>query len=176
VDSLNVGRTQTDSALEASSFTDLYRTHARDVYRFALYLSGDPMLAEDIVSETFLRIWDSAVVRRETVRGYLFTIARNVFLHDVRRMRRQDPLEDRHTVAATVVRELESKEDLHATLAALQTLPEADRSALLLHAREGISYEEIARVLGLSLSAVKVKIHRARLYLAERRKGLVRCK
>jgi RNA polymerase sigma-70 factor (ECF subfamily) len=142
-----------------------------------LYLSGDPTLAEDIVSETFLRIWDSAaVVRRETVRGYLLTIARNIFLHDLRRTRRQDPLEDSHTVAATVVRELESREDLGATLAALQTLPEADRSALLLHAREGVSYEEIARVLGLSLSAVKVKIHRARLYLAERRKGTAPCK
>ena len=172
-----MGRTQTDSSLKATSFTDLYQVHARDVFRFALYLSGDPTLAEDIVSETFLRIWDSAaVVRRETVRGYLFTIARNVFLHELRRTRRQDPLEDSHTVAATVVRELESREDLEATLAALQTLPEADRSALLLHAREGISYEEIARVLGLSLSAVKVKIHRARLYLAERRKGIVRCK
>ena len=166
-----------DGSLEPSSFADLYRTHAGDVYRFALYLSGDPALAEDIVSETFLRIWDSAtVVRRETVRGYLFTIARNLFLHDLRRTRRQEPLEDSHAVSATAVRELASKEDLADTLAALQTLPETDRSALLLHAREGISYEEIARVLGLSLSAVKVKIHRARLFLAERRKGVVPCR
>ena len=177
MDSLSVGRLETEGSQKAASFADLYRAHAQDVYRFAFYLSGDSTRAEDIVSETFLRIWDSAaVVRRDTVRGYLFTIARNVFLHDLRRSRRQDPLEDIHTVAATVVRELESREDLRATLAALQTLPEADRSALLLHAREGVSYEEIARVLGLSLSAVKVKIHRARFYLAERLKGIVQCK
>jgi RNA polymerase sigma-70 factor (ECF subfamily) len=177
VDSLNVGKADTDGSLKASGFTGLYRTYAGDVYRFALYLSGDPALAEDIVSETFLRIWDSAtVVRRETVRGYLFTIARNVFLHDLRRARRQDPLEDNHAVSATAVRDLESREDLAHTLAALQTLPETDRSALLLYAREGVSYEEIARVLSLSLSAVKVKIHRARLFLAERRKGMVPCK
>ena len=69
---------------------------------------------------------------------------------------------------------LESKENLRDTLAALQLLPETDRTALLLRAQEGVSYEEIARVLGLSLSSVKVKIHRARLRLAEHRiKGAV---
>jgi|SRR5665213_192945 len=125
-----------DRTLKASGFTELYRDHAREVYRFALYLSGDPALAEDIVSEVFLRIWDSAaVVRMETVRGYLFTIARNVFLHDLRRKQKQDPIEDNHSIAATVVtptivRELESKKDLRDTLAALQTLPETDRAAL----------------------------------------------
>lgn len=139
-----------------------------------MYLSGDPALAEDIVSETFLRIWDSAAaVRMETVRGYLFTIARNVFLHHVRRTRKQESLEESHLVAATTVRDLESKDDLRDTLAALQTLPETDRTALLLRAQEGVSYTEIARVLGLSLSSVKVKIHRARLWLAERRKGAI---
>jgi RNA polymerase sigma-70 factor (ECF subfamily) len=167
-----------DRSQKATTFADLYRNHAREVYRFALYLSGDPALAEDIVSETFLRVWDSAVtVRMETVRGYLFTIARNLFLHDLRRKRKQDPLENRPAIAATAAREAESrllqKEDLRDTLAALQMLPESSRTALLLRAHEGLSYEEIARVLGLSLSSVKVKIHRARLWLAERRKGAV---
>src|SRR5271170_5952682 len=101
----------TSETPKAASFTELYRSHAREIYQFAYYLSGDPALAEDIVSETFLRIWDSsASVRLETVRGYLFTIARNLFLHDLRRKRKQDPLEDRHAVRATVVSDLESKE------------------------------------------------------------------
>ena len=155
-----------------SGFTDLYRSHAGAVYRFALYLSGDPSLAEDIVSETFLRVWDSTVeVRMETIRGYLFAIARNLFLHELRRRRRQDRLEDCHVVEATAPRELEAREDLLDTVAALMELPESSRAALLLRAHEGVSYEEIARILGMSLSAVKVKIHRARLSLAERRKG-----
>ena len=167
--------TEPQRSLKASSFTELYRNHAREVYRFALYLSGDPALAEDIVSETFLRIWDcSSAIRMETVRGYLFTIARNVFLHDLRHQRKQDLLEESHSVASTVLQDIESKENLRDTLAALQALPEIDRAALLLRADEGVSYEEIARVLGLSLSSVKVKIHRARLKLAERRsKGAV---
>src|SRR5580698_5999382 len=163
-----------DQTPKASSFTELYGNHARAVYQFPYYLSGDPALAEDIVSETFLRVWDSsAAVRMETVRGYLFTIARNLFLHDLRKRSKQDPLEDRYAAAGDTARDVESKEDLQDTLAALQTLPELDRAALLLRAQEGTSYEEIARILGLSLSSVKVKIHRARLFLAERRKGAV---
>ncbi len=54
-------------------------------------------------------------------------------------------------------------------LAALQTLPEIDRAALAMRSEDQLPYDEIARVLGLSLSAVKVKIHRARLKLAEAR-------
>ncbi len=157
-----------DGTPKASSFTELYRNHARAVYQFALYLGGDPALAEDIVSETFLRIWDSAAeIRMETVRGYMFTIARNLFLHELRRRKKQDPLEDTHSVAGMAERQAASKEDLQRTIAALQTLPETDRAALLLRAEEGISYEEIARILKLPLSSVKVKIHCARLFLAQ---------
>jgi RNA polymerase sigma-70 factor, ECF subfamily len=140
---------------EARTFADLYRDHAGAVYRFALYLSGDSALAEDIVSETFLRVWGStADVRMETVRGYLFAIARNLFLHELRRRRRQAALEDNYSVEATALRELEIREDLRETVAALMKLPESSRAALLLRAHGGLSYEEIARILGISLSAV----------------------
>ena len=52
-------------------------------------------------------------------------------------------------------------------LAALQTLPEIDRAAVLLRAEEGLSYEEVAAALGISSGAARVKVHRARLKLAE---------
>src|SRR5215469_15732915 len=96
---------------DVSTFTELYRNHAGAVYRFALYLSGDPTLAEDVVSETFLRIWDStAAVRMETVRGYLFAIARNLFLRELRSRRHSGELEDRHLVEATAPRDIEARE------------------------------------------------------------------
>ena len=61
----------------------------------------------------------------------------------------------------------EVRSELAQTLNALQKLPEIDRAALLLQAKERLPVAEIARVLGLSISAVKVKIHRARIKLAE---------
>ncbi len=167
---------EADETSRATSFTALYKAHSREIYRFALYLSGDPAMAEDIVSETFLRVWDSsAKLRMETVRGYLLTIARNVYLHDLRRKSRYSSLDDRDIESAAVVREFELKDSLRDVLSALQTLPEIDRAALLLHAEQGVPYQEIARILSLSLSAVKVKIYRTRLKLAEYcNKGAVR--
>jgi RNA polymerase sigma-70 factor, ECF subfamily len=61
----------------------------------------------------------------------------------------------------------EQKAELRAVLAGLQKLPEIDRAALLMRAFDEMPYEEIARALGISLVAVKVKIHRARLALAD---------
>jgi RNA polymerase sigma factor (sigma-70 family) len=67
----------------------LYRAHARDLYRFALLLSGRHDQAEDLVSETFIRLWNARQrVDLTTVRAYLFTIARNLHLQQLRQKRR----------------------------------------------------------------------------------------
>jgi len=63
-------------------------------------------------------------------------------------------------------RQAAQKEELQRVMQKLQTLPEPDRAALLMRALDEMPYEEIARALGLSVSAVKVKVHRARLALA----------
>ena len=59
------------------------------------------------------------------------------------------------------------REELGRVLEGLQQLPEADRAALLMRAQNKLPYEEIAAALGLSLAAVKVKIHRARIRLTQ---------
>ena len=151
-----------------TDFSSLYRKYAPDVYRFALYLSNERGEAEDITSETFVRAWTSPEpIEMATVKGYLFTIARNLFLQGLRKKSRQTPLDDdlRDRQASPYAR-AEPKEKLDSVLAELQRLPEASRAALLMHAVDGMPYEEIARVLDISLAAVKVKIYRARLALA----------
>ena len=72
-----------------TNFGELYRQYAPDVFRFALYLSGERADAEDITAETFVRAWSAPEpVRMSTVKGYLFTIARNLFLQGRRRKSR----------------------------------------------------------------------------------------
>ena len=160
-------------------FATLYAEHARDVQRFALFLSGDPALADDITSETFIRAW----VARDrfdlaSVRGYLLAIARNLHLHEMRRDRARPSLAldagsapELATDEVSPERRATARSELARVLAELQELPEVDRAALLMRAEDQLPYEEIARALGLSLSATKVKIHRARLRLAEARLG-----
>jgi len=150
-----------------TDFSSLYKKYAPDVYRFALYLSNERGEAEDITSETFVRAWTSPEpIVMVTVKSYLFTIARNLFFQGLRKKSRHFALNDelRDPQAGPYV-QAEQKEKLHSVMIELQRLPEASRSALLMRAVDGMAYEEIAQVLGISLSAAKVKIHRARLAL-----------
>jgi RNA polymerase sigma-70 factor (ECF subfamily) len=151
-----------------TDFSSLYKKHAPDVYRFALYLSGERSEADDITSETFVRAWTSPQpIVMATVKGYLFSIARNLFLQGLRKKSRHAALdEDLRDPQPGPYRQAEQKQKLDSVMAELQTLPEASRSALLMRAVDGMAYEEIAQVLSISLAAVKVKIHRARLALA----------
>ncbi|MBN8729228.1 MAG: RNA polymerase sigma factor [Acidobacteria bacterium] len=152
----------------AASFHEIYERHGRSVYRFALYLSGDATLAEDITAETFLRLWGAQQsIVMETVKGYLLAIARNVYLQERKRAGRFTELPETIADSRSTSDAAEARQQLRRTLEWLQRLPESDRAALLMRAEQELPYEEIARALGISLSLAKVKVHRARLRLAE---------
>jgi len=159
-----------------TDFSALYAKYAADVFRFAMYLSGDRGEAEDITSETFVRAWTAPEpIAMATVKGYLLTIARNLFLQELRKKSRavplQDNLRDPHPGPEA---ETEKKAEYVAVMAGLQQLPELDRAALLMSAFEGMPYADIARALGISLPAVKMKIHRSRLALIVAGSGKIR--
>lgn len=148
-------------------FHDFYQHHAQDVYRFSFWLSGDATEADEITSETFVRVWTAFdKVQMETAKGYLFKIARNLFLQRQRRSRRYMKLDAHFPDPAPDPSEIVGEqEELQIVLKALQTLPEIDRAALLMRAQDGLSYTEIALALRISVSSAKVKVHRSRLKL-----------
>jgi RNA polymerase sigma-70 factor (ECF subfamily) len=142
-------------------FHELYERHSQDVYRFALFLSGNPMHAEDLASETFMRAWNArGSIREATVKAYLLTITRNLWRDMKRRESRLVPLED--AVVPSIEARGEALVDLEWTERQLELVPAGDRMALLLHARDGLSYEEIARRLDITVGAVKSRVFRAR--------------
>ena len=152
-----------------TDFHSLYEKYVQDVRRFALLLSGNDALADDLTSETFVRVWTSrGEIRQATVKAYLFTIVRNLHRDHWRRERRWTQLEDHlPDKGISPQRRSETSSELRSVMANLQKLPEQERAALLMYAEEEMSYQEIADALGLSLPAVKVKIHRARLKLMQ---------
>lgn len=162
-------RPRPDVAVPLVDFASLYREHARDVRRFALYLSGDAALADDLASEVFVRVWTARDrVDLTTVRAYLFAIVRNLFLKDRRDRGRRVPLDDRlPATEPSPEHRMTDLSDWQVVAAALRQLPEIDRAALLMRADEGLPYEDIAAALGISVAAAKVKVHRSRLKLAE---------
>jgi RNA polymerase sigma-70 factor (ECF subfamily) len=149
------------------TFHELYSRYAGDVYRFAHWLTGDPDAAQDITSETFVRAWTAPnEPRSETVKAYLFAIARNLHRKHFRRQAHHDPIEEAlPDPAATPDQVAVTRDEFLRTLAALQQLPELDRTVLLLKAQDGLAYEEIAALTGLSIGAAKVRVFRARAKL-----------
>jgi RNA polymerase sigma-70 factor, ECF subfamily len=146
------------------NFEKLYQSYAADVYRFAFWLSGDAAIADDITSETFMRAWTkNTTIRTETLKAYLFTIARNIYLEQQRKNKRQVVLQDVYEDGRPNPESItQSRQELQLVWLILQTCPEVDRTAFILRVQQGLPYAEIARVLELSLSAVKVKVHRTR--------------
>ena len=155
-------------AEKAVSFHELYQRYATDVYRFAHWLTGNAEDARDITSETFVRVWTAdAEPRAETVKAYLFTIARNLHRKQWRRTSRMEHLpEDMVDPAASPDAAAADREELDRTMTAIRALPELDRTVLLLRANDGMSYEEIAAITGISAAAARVKVFRARSRLA----------
>ena len=74
-------------------FGAIYERYGRDVLRFALYLSGNRGDAEEIAAETFVRAWvATGEIRVETLKAYLFSIARNLYIERYRRRGREGAL------------------------------------------------------------------------------------
>ena len=151
-----------------TDFHELYRQFAGDVYRFALFLCGDTADAEDIAAETFARaIAGKAPVADATAKGYLFTIARNLYLEWTRHRPRLAEFPSEHPDPGSDPEQSAGEADeLQAVLAYLQRFSEIDRTALLLQIH-GVPYSEIASLLDLSLASARVRVHRLRLRLAE---------
>ncbi|WP_302053532.1 RNA polymerase sigma factor SigE [Nocardioides panacis] len=165
----------TDASLEwqAPSWDEIVAQHSARVYRLAYRLTGNPHDAEDLTQEVFVRVFRSlSSYTPGTFEGWLHRITTNLFLDQARRKAkiRFDALaDDAETrlpskALAPDVQVLDGlfDEDVESALAAL---PPDFRAAVVLCDIEGLSYEEIADVLGLKLGTVRSRIHRGRTML-----------
>ena len=145
--------------IEFNPIEGFYRAHTDAVYAFLVSLCRDPIWAEDLMQDTFVKATKSlSGYRGGNPRSWLFAIARSVFIDDTRRRRAipVDEIEDRVAVDTDVT-------ELMLIERSLSKLPERQRTALLLADQAGLSYAEVAEAIGCSLGAVKVLIHRARV-------------
>lgn len=165
---------------DESAFRQLIERHQHAVIGTIAKMLRDPIEAEDIAQRAFLRIWKHAPRWRPDAKftTYLFTIVRNlVYNESRRRSRRKEVSSDEHAedtghepradTRAEPDQQVENRESADEIDRVLATLPEAQRLAVVLYANESLSYEEIASILNLSVSAVKSLIFRARTTLRE---------
>ena len=146
--------------------------HVPRVYRFALRLTGDHHLAEDLTQETFARAWRHRRRLRDpsAARVWLFRIAANLWRDHSRRLQRhptqvEASLDDQSAPTESPGDELLDREDLQRALAAMDSLPLRQRQVLYLHACEGLSLAEISEILEISVDAAKASLSLARRQL-----------
>jgi RNA polymerase sigma factor (sigma-70 family) len=149
---------------EYNSCADLY---SDGVYRFILKNLRDKDTAQDIVQESYVRMWERVKdISFEKARAYLFTTAYHTMIDHLRRNQRLSLIGDSYT---------ETSDDSPGTYSdlkevideAVAKLPEIQRSVVMLRDYEGYSYEEIGNIMQLSESQVKVYIFRARTFLKQ---------
>lgn len=137
---------------------------ADNIYRFALKHLKNEMSAKDIVQDTFLKVWDKhETIAYEKVKSYLFTTAYHSIIDWIKKERRSA---DFDLVDASLASERTAEFDLKEILdKALNTLPEIQKTVIMLRDYEGYSYDEIAEITSLNESQVKVYIFRGRQQL-----------
>jgi len=168
-------RTKPKAELDAE-FSDLYRTHLRDVYSYAYYRVGDHHDAEDLTEQTFLQAYRhferaQRESRGRPLRPWLIRIAHNLAanLYRDRSRKPASPIDESTPMAAlhTTEQLVEGREELGRVLEGVGRLPEDRREALIMRFALGMDNREIARALDRSDGATKVLIHRAIKQLQE---------
>ena len=159
-----------DKARLDGAFSELYRTHLRDVYSYAYYRIGNHHDAEDLTEQTFLQAYRhferaQAESHGRPLRPWLIRIAHNLAANHYRdRSRRpQTPLDDSALLSTPHTTEdlVEGRDELARIIAGIGELPDERRDALIMRFALGMDNREIARALGKSDGATKVLLHRA---------------
>jgi len=150
--------------LNAKEYNIAVDQFADNIYRFALKHLKNEMSAKDIVQDTFLKVWDKhETIAYEKVKSYLFTTAYHSIIDWIKKERRSA---DFDLVDASLASEKTAEFDLKEILdKALNTLPEIQKTVIMLRDYEGYSYDEIAEITSLNESQVKVYIFRGRQQL-----------
>ncbi|MEO5916283.1 MAG: sigma-70 family RNA polymerase sigma factor [Luteolibacter sp.] len=167
-----------------AAFRSLVERHQNAVIGTVAKMLGNASESEDIAQQVFLRIWKNAKRYRPDAKftTYLYTITRNLVFNETRRKSRKKEVssDEREENSNNLIEaspdrqpdaELLQSELQRAVDDAIASLPEAQRMAVVLRRYEQLSYEEIADVLKLSVSAVKSLLFRARTSLREALSG-----
>jgi RNA polymerase sigma-70 factor (ECF subfamily) len=143
--------------------------HGDAVFRLALSVVRDPSLAEDVAQETLVKAWLALPTLRDrgAMRSWLLRIANNTAISTLRARRAiavdpRDLPEPVTPIEGSVEARVQSDAVVGGFLDALDTLDELSRSIVVLREMEGMSYDEIAEVLNVSLPTVKTRLLRAR--------------
>jgi RNA polymerase sigma-70 factor (ECF subfamily) len=161
---------------DAKAFELLVARHQRSVYNLALRFLHDSDEAEDLAQDVFIRIYKAAATYTPDAKftTWLYTIVKNLCFN-VLRSRRQakvvsvddEALPELPAKNENPVERISREQIGERVRHAVRKLPENMRLVVILSKYHGLSYEEIAGIMGCSVNAIKLRVHRAKSILAE---------
>lgn len=168
--SVNSVMLQAGEAIDAGQLFDVY--HDR-IYRYVLRIVKNPAEAEDLTQDTFLRAYRGHESLRDpqAVRGWLYRIATHACLDRLRQRKPQVSIDSEEgadrvnavvTKSPSVLEITERKETSACVQRCLDFLPDSYRAVILLHEAHSLTAAEIAELLGVTVTTVKIRLHRAR--------------
>ena len=177
---------------DTSAFNLIVQRHKVLLTNFAYRFLGDREMAEDIVQETFLRVYKNAERYRSDkagLRTWMYRIAANLCKNELRNRGRRwkilvkpvignqddsDPIEDIPDAVPGPDSQLEKKELQETLAAAITRLPEKLRAVIILRDIDGMTYEEISQITEKPVGTVKSRLNRARLMLKDKMASYVK--
>ena len=171
---------------DEGAFLAFYRRYQGQVFRFALQMSGQVEIAEEVTQDVFMVVMGSSRKydpKRGSVAAYLYGVARNFVL---RRLQQERPylttLDDPESEYAGVVAhdpdpllDLTRNERIESLRRAVLALPPAYREVVVLCDLHELDYSEAAGVLGCAIGTIRSRLHRARALLIEKMRAAERC-
>ncbi len=148
----------------AEAFRILYNEYGQKVYRYCLRMLGDPISADDAFQETFIKVYE----KRSSFGGlnfasWVYTIARNNCYNQLRQKKEIIEFDEEfHNAHDNTEADLGIKLSIEQAIA---KLPPVFREVIILREYEECSYQEIAEILNIDLSLVKIRVFRARIIL-----------
>ena len=181
---VNVQTTASDQELlarmiggEEDAFTALYRRRQAAVYRFAIQMTGNVVVAEDVTQEVFMALIEHARrfdAERGSVASFLYGIARNLVLRRLERDRGNSGLDAAAEEIAggeDLLEDLTRRETVDQVRRAVLSLPPVYREAVVLCDLQDTSYEDAAAALDCPVGTVRSRLNRGRSMLAQKLRG-----
>ena len=161
--------------MQKETYIKLLKEHQNRVYSVALYSLRDAEDAADITQETFLRLWRyEGDLNSNQAKAWLLRVCHNLCIDHSRRRKTVrtyfgvpdneavDQLKSKTVSGEDPSENLHQKEQQEALLKSMNILPEETRSIMMLHYFQDLKIQEIAGLLGMKASTIKVRLHRAR--------------
>ena len=156
---------QPENVCQEDTFKTLFDRHAEEIRNYLYYRSGNLALAEDLVQEAYIKLWEHcAKVAIHKAKSFLYTVAKNTFLNEIAHQKVVLKFESQprsaqdHESPQFIMEEKEFSERLEKAIAAL---PENQRIVFLMNRIDKKKYKEIAEILNISVKAVEKRMHKA---------------